>query len=132
MKKQKLSLEYELRSNSENIIWSLISTESGLRKWIADKVEADEGSFTFTWGDPDYEHETRRAMIEEVVKNSHIRMRWDDDTDDEAYWEIKMVKSDLTNDFLLEITDFAYADDFESLKDIWNQNYEELHRNTGL
>ena len=43
-----------------------------------------------------------------------------------------MVKSDLTNDYLLEITDFALAEDVESLRDIWDQNYEELHRNTGL
>ncbi|MBQ6680876.1 MAG: SRPBCC domain-containing protein [Prevotella sp.] len=132
MKKQKLAFEYALRSNSENIIWALISTESGLHKWIADMVESDGDSFTFTWGDPDHEHETRRATIEELVKNSHIRLRWDDDEDEEAYWEIRMVKSDLTNDYLLEITDFALAEDVESLRDIWDQNYEELHRNTGL
>ncbi|MBQ7420639.1 MAG: hypothetical protein IJV27_00605 [Prevotella sp.] len=132
MKKQKLSLEYELKSNSENIIWSLISTESGLNKWLADVVEADDDSLTFTWGDPMKEHETRRATVEELVKGSHIRLRWDDDEDKEAFWEIKMVKSDLTNDYLLEITDFAWADEEDSLRDIWNQNYEQLHRNTGL
>jgi uncharacterized protein YndB with AHSA1/START domain len=132
MKKQKISLEFELQSNSENIIWALISTDSGLQKWIADVVETDGDSFTFTWGDPDYEHETRRAIIEELVKNSHIRMRWDDDPDEDAYWEIKMVRSDLTNDYLLEITDYAFSEDIDSLNDIWEQNFEELHRNTGL
>ncbi|MBO4660455.1 MAG: hypothetical protein J5610_03240 [Prevotella sp.] len=132
MNKQRFNTEYELQSNVESIIWSLISTPSGLQKWIADKVEEHDRALTFTWGDPDKEHETRTANMVQLIKNTLIRLRWDDEENPEAYWEIRMAKSDLTNDYILEITDYALPEDMESLGDIWQQNFEELHRSTGL
>ena len=59
-------------------------------------------------------------------------MRWQDEENPEAYWEIKMAKSELTNDYILEVTDYALPEDMDDLKDIWQQNFEELHRSTGL
>lgn len=132
MNKQRFNTEYELQSNVESIIWTLISTPSGLQKWIADRVEGHDLSMTFTWGDPDREHETRSATITQMVRNTLIRLRWDDEVNPEAFWEIRMAKSDLTNDYVLEITDYALPEDLDDLKDIWQQNFEELHRNTGL
>lgn len=132
MNKQKFSTEYELQSNVESIIWTLISTPSGLQKWIADRVDEGDRSLTFTWGDPEKEHETRTAIIVQQIRNTLMRLRWDDEVNPEAYWEIRMAKSDLTNDYVLEITDYAHPEDLDSLSDIWQQNFEELHRNTGL
>ena len=132
MDKQRFNTEYELQSNVESIIWALISTPSGLQKWIADRVEGADRAMTFTWGDPDKEHEQRTANVIQAVRNTLIRFRWDDEVNPEAYWEIRMAKSDLTNDFVLEITDYALPEDIESLQDIWQQNFDELHRNTGL
>ena len=132
MNKQKLELEYVLRSNSENIIWNTISTAGGLQKWIADEVTEKGDKLTFTWGDIYRHHETRSATILKCVKNKYIRMRWDDELTPEAYMEMRMSKSELTNDYILSITDYANAEDLDSLRDIWDQNFEELHRNTGL
>lgn len=132
MGKKKLELEYELKSNAANIIWAIISTDSGLNKWLADEVTSGKDTMTFVWGDPDGNHERRTAIIQSMVKNSHIRMQWEDEQDPNAYLEIRMCKSDLTNDYHLTITDFAWEEDVESLHDIWDQNFEVLHRNTGL
>lgn len=132
MGKRMIFLEYHLKSNSANIIWSLISTAGGLRQWIADTVEPDGDTFTFTWKGENGTNETRRASIVKMIKNDTIRFRWDDETDDNAYWEIKMAKSELTNDYHLMITDYAEEEDMDYIMDVWNQNYEELHRNTGL
>lgn len=132
MEKQRIHMEYGLRSNSANIIWSLISTHGGLRQWIADYVEEDGDGFIFTWGDKDKEHETRKARIIDLEKPERIRLRWEDETDAEAYWEIRITRSDLTNDYIMEITDYAEADEADYMRDIWERNYEALHRNTGL
>lgn len=132
MEKQKIHLEYELHSNSANIIWSLISTCSGLQQWIADHVEENGGYFAFIWGEKGKEHEMRKATVIESERLRRIRFRWEDETDENAYWEIKITKSDLTNDYIMEITDYAEADEVDYMRDIWEQNYEELHRNTGL
>jgi len=132
MKKQRLNLEYELHSNSANIIWSLISSAHGLEKWIADSVKRQDDSFIFRWGEEWGNHEIRKAYILSENKQESIRLRWDNDEDKDAYWQLGMVKSDITNDYILTVTDFAEADDMESLRDIWDSNMEQLHRSTGL
>ena len=38
MRKEKIRLEYMLKAGSGNIVWSIISTPSGLETWFADKV----------------------------------------------------------------------------------------------
>ena len=38
MKKEKIHLEYLLNATSKNILWSAISTPTGLEDWFADKV----------------------------------------------------------------------------------------------
>ena len=38
-KKQRLELEYPLNARKPDILWSLMSTDHGLERWIADRVE---------------------------------------------------------------------------------------------
>ena len=42
MKKEKIHLEYLLNATSKNILWSAISTPTGLEDWFADKVVSDD------------------------------------------------------------------------------------------
>jgi len=132
MKKQKIHIEKELKCKSSNIIWPLLSTPEGLMKWIADDVKRDGDQLTFRWGELWTRHEIRTAEVREEVKGERIRFVWDDDDDKEAFWELGLEWSDITGDFILLITDFAYDEDLDSLSDIWDQNLEQLHMNTGL
>ena len=54
------------------------------------------------------------------------------DPEEAAVFVDERVASKMTNDYVLEITDYALPEDLDSLSDIWQQNFEELHRNTGL
>ncbi len=132
MKKRQIQIEHSLRSTSPNIIWNIISTEGGLSRWIADSVKEKEGRFSFIWGDEWSHHEERTATIQERVRHSHIRMKWDDDTDPESYLEIRMSREEVTGGFILHITDFALSEDVDSLYDIWDQNLDMLRQATGL
>ena len=132
MKKQRLDLEYNLHSSSPNIIWQLISSAHGLEKWLADAVTREGETMTFTWGEPWSHHETRRAVVTDEVKQQRIRLRWEGDTDEDAFWQIEMEKSDITNDYILIVTDYADEADIDSLIDIWDSNLERLHRKTGI
>lgn len=49
MRKEKIRLEYMLKAGSGNIVWSIISTPSGLETWFADKVTFKDKVFTFYW-----------------------------------------------------------------------------------
>ncbi|MBO4826307.1 MAG: hypothetical protein J5506_03585 [Prevotella sp.] len=132
MKKQRINIEYELQSSSPNIIWPLLSSAHGLEKWLADSVTREDDTLTFTWGQVWSHHETRRALITEEIKQQRIRLRWEDESDDEAFWQMEIEKSDITNDYILIITDYAEDNDVDSLYDIWDNNLERLHRTTGL
>ena len=132
MEKQQIQIEHSLLSTSPNIIWNIISTEGGLSRWIADSVKESKGIFSFTWGDVNGHHEKRRAVLKERVRHSHIRLQWEDETDPDAYLELRMMHAEITGGYVLHIIDYAMPDDVDSLYDIWDQNLEQLRRVTGL
>lgn len=132
MEDNRISLERELRSKSASIIWSLISTPAGLGKWMADEVKFEGNTFTFTWGNVWSRHETRTATLLEMKNFDYIRLRWSEDEYRDTYFELRMCNSDITGDYILEITDYATDGDTDTLVDIWDANMEKLHRSTGL
>lgn len=132
MTKKKISIEYGLSCRSERIIWPLLSTPAGLTKWLADEVTAEGDILTFTWGEVWSHHEVRSARIIDKVPYSYIRLQWVNEEDPDAYLEMRIEKGDITDDFVLLITDFADEDDVDVLKDIWTANLERLHTSTGL
>ena len=133
MGKQKIDIEYPLATKSPAIIWEQISSAHGLERWFADHVSEEDGVFTFTWGEPWTEQDIRQAHIVETVKHDHIRLKWDeDDDDDESFWEMRIAQSDLTHNLNLMITDFAEDDDADGLKILWESSLDRLHRASGL
>jgi len=50
MRKEKIRLEYMLKAGSGNIVWSIISTPSGLETWFADKVTFKDQSIHLLLG----------------------------------------------------------------------------------
>ena len=132
MRKVKISIERPLRSRSESIIWKLISTPSGLSRWIAEQVTQEGNSLVFTWGKPGQVYETRWARILDVEKNAAIRFLWEDEDEPEAYTEIAMVKLDVTDEIALCITDFSDPDDIESMTYMWNHDLDRLQNKMGI
>lgn len=132
MKKTKIKIEHELKSNSPNIIWKLISTDTGLAKWIADYVFEVDGILTFRWGEEWSHHETRRARIVRRVHHDYVRLRWEDETDRDVFLEFRMEYSELTDDYILCVTDFAVSEEIDSLEMMWEQNFDRLRQSTGL
>ena len=128
MKKTKVRMEYMLKGGSSNIVWSIISTPSGLETWFADKVSAEDKIFTFRWG----KTEIRQAELVGIRTNSYIRFHWMDDEDRKSYFELKIIYNELTEDLMLEVTDFAYPDEIEDVKDLWESDIEKLKRVSGL
>ena len=132
MTKKKVYIEHVLNSSSKNLIWSLISTASGLERWMADEVTEKNGELTFRWGETWTHHDIHTAYIIDKVKETSMRFKWDTDDDPDSYVELGMMKSDLTGYYTLTITDFAYEEDVESMEDLGAEDLERLHRSTGL
>jgi len=132
MSKERLELEYPLKARRPQILWQLMSTAHGLERWLADRVVEEEGVLHLTWGDPYGEHHTLHARIEERETNSHIKLRWVDETDENAYWEMRIEHSELTEELCLCVVDYAPADDIDYLQYLWDGNLERLHQTSGL
>jgi hypothetical protein len=132
MAKQKTTFEYALNAGSENIIWQFLSTVDGLSMWMSDNVSLDGNVFTFSWGVAWKHLEERSATIIEQKKNSFIRLRWDDDEDPEDYWELKISKHEITDDYSLLISGFYEPSDISDQKELWDNAMEKFHRNSGM
>lgn len=125
---EKIHLEYFLKATSKNVIWEAISTPSGLERWFADKVKAEQKIVLFQWG----KDETREAEIQGWRSGSFIRFHWTDDEDKKSYFEMKLNFDDLTNEIILEVTDFALPDETEEQKELWNSLINKLKRCYGI
>ncbi|NDV64097.1 START-like domain-containing protein [Bacteroides sp. 224] len=128
MKREKVHLEYMLNATAKNIIWSSISTPSGLESWFADKVISNDKIVSFYWG----KTERRDAEIIAIRAFSYIRFRWLDDENEREYFEIRMSNNELTNDYVIEITDFTDTDEVNDLKELWDSQIDTLRRTCGF
>ena len=128
MEKQKIHLQYPLNATSKTILWNAISTPSGLEGWFADGVQSDNKTVTFLWG----KTESRSAEIIAVRAYSFIRFRWTDLKNSRDYFEFRMSNSELTNDFTLEIIDFAAENEVDDMRELWDSQVETLRRVCGF
>ena len=127
MEREKVHLEFLLNGTSRAVLWTSISTPSGLERWFADRVSAEGKTWTFQWG----KTERRRADVIGMRANTYIRFRWQDVDQPREYFEIRMSKSDLTNDYVLEVIDFAPEDEVDDLIGLWESQVDSLRRNCG-
>ena len=124
MRKQKIHNEYILSSASETILWRAISTAHGLQDWFADKVDITHRHCTFQWG----KNETRCANIIEADNGKYIRLQWDDEDEHMCFFELKLSRAELTNDLLLEVTDYVEPGEEEEQKELWDTQIGTLCR----
>jgi len=125
-------MEFGLVSKSVNLVWNYISTIDGLTLWFADNVCEEGNVLIFTWGDIWTFVEERRAEIVGMEKYRYVKLRWIDDEDAEAYWEIRINKSEETDLLYLVVTDFAEKGEEAEMRALWNDNMEKLHKVSGI
>lgn len=128
MKKEKFTIEYPLSKASATILWNSIGTPYGLSEWFADEVSTeDDEHFLFKWSD----HEQTARLIQ-FKQNGCIRFQWLDDEETNAYFEMRIIASELSKDLVLMISDFASKADMDDAILLWDQQIEALKRHTGM
>src|ERR1043165_6258404 len=120
-KKEKFTVEFEIKS-SPKVLYSYLSTASGLEGWFADKVTINNGDFVFHWGDTE-----QRARIVTRKDNQLIRYHWiTDDKKDETYFQFEIIQDEITGDVGLVVTDFTTPEEKEEDTLLWNSEIHEL------
>ncbi len=123
-KKVLYTLEYPVRC-SPAILYDFLSTASGLQEWFADKVDDRDGVFTFGWNGTD-----EKAEVMESEENSFIRFHWMTAPKDE-YFEFRIEKSEVTNQTILIIADFADKKEIKDQSQLWEYQVKDLFHRVG-
>lgn len=123
--KNKIELEYSINS-SPKILYTRLSTPSGLSEWFADDINIQGDTYTFFW-----EGNGQEAKLINKKDNSSIRFQWEDE-DEDSYFEFKIRKDELTGDVALIITDFAEDDEKDDIVDLWDTQVSKLKHTIGL
>ena len=127
MKKEKLELEYSLKSTSINILWSTIGTPYGLSEWFSNDVNTSGEEYIFTW---DEYNQTARLLG--IKPQEYIRFQWEDDKDTDYYFELRILKHELASELSLLVTEFVDPEDKEDEILLWDKHIDDLRRKLGV
>ena len=123
-KKVQYTLEYPVRC-SPTILYEFLSTPAGLQEWFADKVDEREGLFSFSWNGT-----VEKAQVLETEIDKFIRFHWLTAPTDE-FFEFRIEKSEVTNQTILVIRDFAEKKEVTDQSQLWEYQVKDLFHRLG-
>ncbi len=123
-KKILYTLEYPVRC-SPVILFEFLSTPSGLQEWFADKVDERDGVFSFSWDGAE-----EKAKLLDKQQDKLIRFQWLHGGKDE-YFELAIDRSEVTNQTILIISDFAEKRDIKDQSQLWEYQVKDLFHRLG-
>ena len=123
--RSKFTIEYEIGSTVSSL-YNRLSTENGLSSWFADRVDLNNGVYTFQW-----RKVNEKARLISSKENSHIRFQWEEDADSNYYFQFSIVVHELTGEVSLIVEDFALDCDVEDSVNFWDTNISKLRRALG-
>ena len=122
--KIKFEIEFVIQS-SPQMLYQYLGTPSGLSEWFADDVNSRGEMFTFIWDGSEEEAKLLKRKSDEFVK-----FAWEESEDD-SYFEMKIIVDEITKDVSLFITDFAEEDEVEEAKMLWTNQVGDLKQQLG-
>ena len=125
--KIKYELEIEVNSSTK-VLYTMISTPSGLSEWFADDVNIKDDVFTFF-----LDGSSEEAKLLSKRKGESIKFQWLEDFEEveKTYFEIAIKIDELTNDVAIVITDFAEEDEIEEAQQLWENQINDLKKVIG-
>ena len=120
----KIRYEIEFPINSSpQLLYQYISTPSGLQEWFADNVNSRGEYFTFIWNDSE-----ENARLVSKKTGEKIKFKWLDEKnkDTDYYFELRILEDEITKDVALMVIDFAFKDELEESRQLWENQVSEL------
>ena len=117
--KIKFEMEFVIQS-SPQMLYQYISTPSGLSEWFADNVNSRGEKFVFIWDGAEEDAKLLKKKSDEFA-----RFAWDD-SEDNSYFEMRIIVDEITSDVSLFITDFAEESEMDEAKMLWDNQISDL------
>jgi hypothetical protein len=121
---QKVRYELEFPVNSSpQLLYQYISTPSGLQEWFADNVNSRGEFFTFIWDDVE-----ENARLASKKTGEKVKFKWVDDNkkDTDYYFELRILEDEITKDVSLMVVDYAFEDEIDESKLLWENQISDL------
>ena len=122
--KVKFQIEFVIQS-SPQLLYTYLSTPSGLSEWFADNVNSRGEIFNFIWDGSEEEAKLLKRKSDEFVKFAWM------ENDDDTFFEMKIIVDEITKDVSLFITDFAEEEEVEESKMLWQNQVSSLKQVLG-
>lgn len=111
MARLQIKVEFMFKA-SPSIIYLFITQPTALVRWFCDKVDNVGDKYTFSW-----EGEEEEALLVDDIEEELVKYVWDERPDE--FLQFRIYKTDITNETILEITDYCDDDEVKEQKDIW-------------
>ncbi len=125
MERKKVELEFIFKA-SPAILYTFITTPDCIIRWFCDEIDITDDVFTFSWDGSE-----EAAILIDDIEEERVRFKWEDADEEDEYLEFRMYKSDITNETILEITDYCDEDEVEEVSDLWNKQMAVLRKECG-
>ena len=125
MARKQFTLEYIIRS-SQAILFDFVSNPTNLAQWFSDTCDANENFIAFGWGGS-----IEKAEIVEYIQEDFVKYRWLDSKFKDEFFSFRIYKSEIANDTIFEITDFADAKEVKDQTMLWDSQVDELKHQLG-
>jgi len=124
-KKQLFTLEFPVRC-SPSILFEFLATPAGLQEWFADKVDEWENVYSFSWNG----EKPQKAEVVDQEQDKFIRYRWVT-SDKNEYFEFRIEKTEISNQTILMIKDFAEKNEIKDQSQLWGYQVKDLFHRLG-
>ncbi len=124
MKRIPVDLEYIFKA-SPAILYRFLTTTECLVRWFCDEADINGDVYTFIWNGNE-----ENAEVVDDIEEERIRFKWEGAPRNE-YLEFRMYLSPVTEETVLEITDFANEKEIDDLKRLWDSQIKMLRQETG-
>lgn len=124
MERVKFDLEFIFRS-SPTILYNFFLEPSKLVRWFCDEVDISGNTFSFYWSGSE-----EVAALVENDENERLRFIWEEGEENE-YFEVRLSKSPVTAETILEVTDFCDDDEVSDQQQYWENLMTKLRKASG-
>ncbi len=130
MTKDQFVADYQLNA-SKKIVYTYLSTASGLQEWFADKVRIDEDkNYIFNFDQEDH-------YAKQTIVKANLHVRWDffdpkfPNSAVESFIEFKLDETELTQSLFLKVIDQSNLYTLDELEGIWESLILKLKETIG-
>jgi hypothetical protein len=106
-------------------LYEFLTSPAAMQEWFAEKVDEKDGVYTFKWN----ESEETATMVEKE-QDKFIKFKWSHMAKDE-YFEFRIDRSEVTNQTILIIKDFADKKDIKDQSQLWEYQVKDLFYRLG-